>query len=57
MKRLGADELVATAQLYRAAYDDRLPWLAGRHTAAEDLEFFTDHEREPDVLYHWVCVT
>ncbi len=43
MKRLGADELVATAQLYRAAYDDRLPWLAGRHTAAEDLEFFRSH--------------
>jgi GNAT superfamily N-acetyltransferase len=30
------------ARIHRAAFDARLPWLAGLHTPAEDLAFFRD---------------
>lgn len=31
------------ARVHRAAFDDRLPWLAGLHTPAEDEVYFRDH--------------
>src|SRR5262249_21178656 len=30
------------AVVHRRAFDERLPWLAGRHTPAEDRAFFRD---------------
>ena len=30
----------AAAAVYRISYDERLPWLAGRHTPKEDKAFF-----------------
>jgi len=32
----------AAAVIHRAAYDDRLPWLAGRHTSDEDQRYFRE---------------
>jgi putative acetyltransferase len=34
--------MAAVARLYRATYDDRLPWLAGRHTPDQDRRFFRE---------------
>ncbi len=31
------------AIVLRAAFDDRLPWLAGLHTPEEDRQFFQEH--------------
>jgi len=39
LRRLGPDDMDAAAHVLRAALDDRLPWLAGRHTPAEDRRF------------------
>lgn len=39
-KRLRIEDMAAAARIHRAAFDDRLPWLAGRHTPEEDAEFF-----------------
>jgi GNAT superfamily N-acetyltransferase len=39
LRRLGRDDMDAAAQFLRAALDDRLPWLAGRHTTEEDRPF------------------
>lgn len=36
-------EADAVAQVLRASFDDRLPWLAGRHTAEEDKRFVREH--------------
>ena len=30
------------ADVHRASFDERLPWLAGRHTASEIAAFFTE---------------
>ncbi len=34
--------MLAAARMYRIAYDDRFPWLAGRHTPEEDLRYFRE---------------
>ena len=40
VRPLGANDMDAAAHVLRRAFDDRLPWLAGRHTPAEDRHFF-----------------
>lgn len=35
-------DMDAAAVTMRASFDDRLPWLAGRHTPDEDRAFFRD---------------
>ena len=30
------------AKIHRAAFDDRLPWLRGLHTPAEDVRFYRE---------------
>lgn len=40
LKKLALEDMQAVAKIHRAAFDDRLPWLAGRHTPEEDLDFF-----------------
>jgi putative acetyltransferase len=40
LRRLTLAEMDAAALVHRAAFDERLPWLAGRHTPEEDREFF-----------------
>lgn len=39
---LTRDDMAAAAQVHRAAFDDRLPHLAGLHTMEEDRAFFRD---------------
>jgi GNAT superfamily N-acetyltransferase len=41
VRRLRQDEMAAAAFVHREAFDDRLPWLAGRYTPAEDTAYFT----------------
>jgi len=36
------DEMDHVASIHREAFDERLPWLAGLHTPAEDRAFFRD---------------
>jgi putative acetyltransferase len=40
IRRLELEDMIAAAGVHRAAFDGRLPWLAGRHTAGEDLGYF-----------------
>ena len=40
VRRLSQDEADQVAMIYREAFDERLPWLAGFHTPAEDRVFF-----------------
>lgn len=42
LHRLALGEMEPAARIHRAAFDDRLPWLAGLHTPDEDLAFFRD---------------
>ncbi len=42
LRRLGLEEMDQAAMIHRAAFDDRLPWLAGLHTPAEDRAYFRD---------------
>ncbi len=42
IRRLSLDEMEGAALVHRAAFDDRLPWLAGLHTPAEDRAYFRD---------------
>jgi GNAT superfamily N-acetyltransferase len=42
IRRLALDEMDAAALLHRASFDERLPWLAGLHTPAEDRAFFRE---------------
>jgi putative acetyltransferase len=39
-RRLRPADMDAAAAVYRISYDDRLPWLAGRHTPEGDKAFF-----------------
>ena len=39
LRRLKPEDMDAAAHVLRAALDDRLPWLAGRHTPEEDRHF------------------
>jgi GNAT superfamily N-acetyltransferase len=34
--------MAEAARVHRAAFDERLPWLTGLHTPAEDLGYFRD---------------
>jgi GNAT superfamily N-acetyltransferase len=43
IRRLEQAEMAAAARVHRAAFDDRLPWLAGLHTPDEDRAFFSGH--------------
>ena len=40
MRRLHLDDMDRVAIIHRAAFDERLPWLAGLHTPAEDRAYF-----------------
>ena len=42
IRRLSRDEMGQAALVHRAAFDDRLPWLAGLHTPSEDRAFYRD---------------
>ena len=41
-RRLSRDDMDEAARVHRAAFDDRLPWLAGLHTPEEDRPYFQD---------------
>ncbi len=43
LRRLSQAEMDQAAVIHRTAFDDRLPWLAGLHTPAEDRHFFRDY--------------
>ncbi len=43
LARLAVSDAAAVAAIHRAAFDAALPWLAGLHTPAEDLEYFSGH--------------
>jgi putative acetyltransferase len=43
LKRLALHEMDEAAAIHRAAFDDRLPWLAGLHTPQEDRSYFRSH--------------
>ncbi len=40
LNRLTLDDMDQVARVHRAAFDERLPWLAGLHTPAEDRAYF-----------------
>ena len=42
LRRLGLDDMEATARVHRSAFDDALPWLAGLHTPEEDRWFYRE---------------
>jgi putative acetyltransferase len=42
LQRLSQAEMAEVAIIHRTAFDERLPWLAGLHTPAEDAAFFRD---------------
>jgi len=42
LRRLARCEMDQVAIIHRTSFDDRLPWLAGLHTPAEDHAFFRD---------------
>ena len=39
---LRQDEMEGAARVHRASFDERLPWLAGLYTPAQDFAFFRD---------------
>jgi GNAT superfamily N-acetyltransferase len=43
VRALGAEHAEEAARVFRASFDQRLPWLAGLHTPEEDRGFFRDH--------------
>lgn len=43
LRRLTLDEMERAAVILRRALDDRLPWLAGRYSPAEDRAFLRAH--------------
>jgi putative acetyltransferase len=42
LRRMSLDDVDRVAFIHRASYDERLFWLAGRHTPVEDRRFFRD---------------
>ena len=42
LRRLALEDMDAAAHILRAALDDRLPWLAGRHRPEEDRHFLRE---------------
>ena len=43
LRRLTLEEMDRAAVIHRAAFDERLPWLAGLHTPEEDRAYFREH--------------
>jgi GNAT superfamily N-acetyltransferase len=43
LRQLERAEMAAAALIHRAAFDERLPWLAGLHTPEQDRAFFCGH--------------
>ncbi|MCG6113579.1 MAG: GNAT family N-acetyltransferase [Mesorhizobium sp.] len=41
IRQLTPNDAEAAAQVHRASFDERLPWLSGLHTPAEDRAFYT----------------
>ncbi|WP_192800843.1 hypothetical protein [Brucella tritici] len=41
-RRLELSDMDRAAIVHRAAFDDRLPWLAGLHTPAEEQWFYKE---------------
>ena len=39
-RRLSQDDMEEAARVHRAAFNDRVPWLAGLHTPEEDHAYF-----------------
>jgi len=42
LRKLDLADMDVAAQVHRAAFDEALPWLAGRHTPQEDRWFFRE---------------
>lgn len=42
LQRLTLEEMDAAAKIHRAAFDERLPWLAGLHTPEQDRAYFRE---------------
>ncbi|WP_087003410.1 GNAT family N-acetyltransferase [Rhizobium sullae] len=42
LRRLNLEEMDRAAIILRTAFDERLPWLAGLHTPAEDRAYFRE---------------
>lgn len=42
IRRLPCEEMDQAALVHRAAFDERLPWLAGLHTLSEDCAFYRE---------------
>ncbi len=40
--RLAVERVAEVAAVHRTSFDQRLPWLAGRHTPDEDRTYFRD---------------
>ncbi|MEO8927727.1 MAG: hypothetical protein ABI306_11255, partial [Caulobacteraceae bacterium] len=43
IRPLRRDEMDQAATVHRAAFDERLPWLAGLHTPEQDRAYFNGH--------------
>ena len=43
LRQLGLNDMDRAALVHRASFDERLPWLAGLHTPAEDRSFYREH--------------
>src|SRR6266700_2196291 len=42
LKRLSIEAMDQAAVIHRTAFDERLPWLSGRHTPEEDRAYFRE---------------
>ena len=43
LRLLRLDEMNRAALVHRTSFDDRLPWVSGLHTPAEDQRFYQEH--------------
>jgi putative acetyltransferase len=43
LRQLALPEMDEAARVHRRSFDQRLSWLAGLHTPAEDMAFFREH--------------
>jgi GNAT superfamily N-acetyltransferase len=43
LRELALEEMDQVARIHRAAFDERLPWLSGRHTPEADRTYFREH--------------
>ena len=42
LRKLDLDDMDAAARIHRAAFDQRLPWIAALHTPEEDRRFYRE---------------